>query len=390
MDVKNIDFAVIGLGAVGAATVYHLSGQGKKVIGLDQYAPPHEFGSTHGETRISRLAVGEGADFLPLVRRSHQLWKDLESKSGKKIFYQVGGVLMDSGNQSWAKHGSKGFFENTVSLAKESDIPHEVFDAGELKNRFREFNLPEKSRVYYEPSAGYLLPELAVSTQLSLAESQGARIMTHTKVLGIQPLSGGGVLIRTNHGTIEAGQVCISAGAWIKDFIPSFIKPHFKVCRQILHWLPIEPGYFSGNNFPVYMWGFGPNPEDFIYGFPSLNGKTVKMATESFVPSHHPDGISRSISADEQALFIKEKLRSKYNGLLGTIASSKVCIYTVTPDAYFVVDRLPDFPEVLVASACSGHGFKHSAALGESITHELLGKTPLVPLKPFRWPSTFN
>lgn len=390
MDIKNIDFAVIGLGAVGAATVYHLSGQGKKVIGIDQFAPPHELGSTHGETRISRLAVGEGADFLPLVRRSHQLWRELESKSGKKVFHQVGGLLMDSGNQAWAKHGSKGFFENTVSLAKASDIPHEVFDAVELKNRFKEFNLQKNGRVYYEPSAGYLLPELAVSTQLSLAESQGARIMTHTKVLGIQPIAGGGVLIRTNHGSIEAGQVSISAGAWIKDFVPSFMKPHFKVCRQILHWLPVESGYFSGSNFPVYMWGFGPNPEDFIYGFPSLNGETVKMASESFVPSHHPDGISRSIGVEEQAIFIKEKLDCKYNGFQGTIASSKVCLYTVTPDAYFVVDRLPDFPEVLVASACSGHGFKHSAALGETIAQVLLGKNPTISLEAFHWPSTFN
>lgn len=387
MNRTNIDIAVIGLGAIGAATLYQLSKHGKKVLGIDQFSPPHDMGSTHGETRISRLAVGEGFDFIPFVRRSHEIWDEIYQATGEKLFYQVGGILMDSGNQAWAKHGSEGFFDRTVNFAIQSGIPYEIFDAKELKKRFVEFNLESTGQVYFEPSAGYVLPELAVSTQLALATKQGAAIKTHTKVLGLKPMPGGGVFIETNHGIIEAGQVSISAGAWVKDFIPSFFKSHFKICRQILHWLPIDSGYYKKETCPVYMWGFGPNPEDFIYGFPSLDGSSVKMASESFIASHHADTVHRIISKEEQDAFIKDKLQGKFNGLKRGVLRSKTCLYTVTPDSYFIVDRLPDFSEVLVASACSGHGFKHSAGLGEAIALELLDQEPTASLKPFHWPA---
>jgi sarcosine oxidase len=386
MNREYVDIAIIGLGAVGAATLYQASQHGRKVLGIDQFSPPHTLGSTHGETRISRLAVGEGLDFMSLVQRSHEIWHELHLLSGQQLFYQVGGLLLDSGTEPWAKHGSEGFFERTVNFAEKGGIPHEVLDAHELKRRFKEFNLEANGRAYFEPSAGYVIPELAVGIQLKLAEKQGAKIKTHTKVLGMQPLAGGGVSIQTNHGLIEAGQVCISAGAWIKDFIPSFIKPHFKICRQLLHWLPIERGFFN-HPTPVYMWGFGPKPEDFIYGFPTLDGHTVKMASESFVASHHPDTISQEISPEEVAKFLINKIGKRFNGLKSSVERSKTCIYTMTPDSYFVVDRLPDFPEVLVASACSGHGFKHSAGLGEAIAMDLLGKASTRPLDAFKWPA---
>ncbi|UJP66010.1 N-methyl-L-tryptophan oxidase [Mongoliitalea daihaiensis] len=387
MNITTVDIAVIGLGAVGAATLYQLSKHGKKILGVDQFAPPHELGSTHGETRISRLAVGEGFDFIPLVQRSHEIWQEIQQATDEKLFYQIGGILMDSGNQAWAKHGSEGFFERTVNFARRADIPYEVFDNKELKKRFREFNLEDTGQVYFEPSAGYVVPELAVASQLSLATKQGAAIKTHTKVLGLKPISGGGVIIETNQGVIEAGQVSISVGAWVKDFVPAFYRSHFKICRQVLHWLPIKPGYFKNTTCPVYMWGFGPNAEDFIYGFPSLDGVSVKMASESFIASHHADTIQRSVSEEEKENFLSKKLTGKFNGIDPSILRSKTCLYTVTPDSNFVVDRLPDFPEVLVSSACSGHGFKHSAGLGEAIANNLLGIDSMLSIKAFHWPS---
>lgn len=381
---KTYDIAVIGLGAMGASALWHLSKSGKKVLGIDQFSPPHEMGSSHGETRITRLAVGEGMDFVPIVKRSHEIWNDLEKISGQKIMFNTGGLLFDSEGKSWSKHGSEGFFKRTVRFAQEGDIPHEVFEGKELKKRFPEFNLEEKGLVYYEPSAGYLKPELAIQTQLELAESNGAVIKTHTKVHRLQPCATG-VAIHTNHGVIEAGKVLLSAGAWIKDFLPDYSKGQFKICRQILHWLPVKKGSFSMENTPVYMWGFGPQAEDFIYGFPSLDGQTVKMASESFLESHHPDTLNRNVTDEEQSLFLEEKIKGRFNGLGAEVHRSKVCIYTVTDESYFVVDELPDFPEVLMASACSGHGFKHSAGLGEAIAQKLLDRKTDLDLSPFRW-----
>lgn len=383
---RNVfDIAVIGLGALGASTLWQLSKSGKNVLGIDQFAPPHTMGSSHGETRITRLAVGEGMDFVPIVKRSHEIWKDIESKTGKEIMTTTGGLLFDSGGKSWSKHGSEGFFKRTVHFAEEAGIPHEVFDATELRRRFSEFNLEDSGTVYYEPSAGFLSPELAISTQLQLAEQLGATIKTHTKVLGIAPLPGGGVMIRTNQGEFEAGRAVISAGAWVKDFLPPQEKSQFKICRQILHWLPKQGDHFRMGKTPVFMWGFGPQAEDFIYGFPSLDGQSVKLASESFVEKHHPDTLSRTVTAEEQASFLEEKIAGRFNHLERKVLQSKVCIYTVTADSYFVVDALPDFPEVMVASACSGHGFKHSAGLGEAIAQSLLGKKPIVSLLPFSW-----
>lgn len=385
MERNTYDVAVIGLGALGSSTLWQLSKSGKRILGIDQFSPPHTMGSSHGETRITRLAVGEGMDFVPIVKRSHEIWKELESQTGTAIMTTTGGLLLDSGIQSWAKHGSEGFFKRTVNFAKEGSIPFEVFDAKELRNRFSEFNLEESGTVFFEPSAGFLRPELAISTQLELAALNNAVIKTHTKVLGISPISGGGVQIQTNQGTFEAGQAVISAGPWVKDFLPSFVKTQFKICRQILHWIPKKGKAFELGKTPIFIWGYDSDPEDLIYGFPSLDGETIKVASESFVERNHPDTILRDVSEAECEDFIQNKITNRFNHIEKKVVQSKVCIYTVTSDSYFVVDELPDFPEVLVASACSGHGFKHSAGLGEGIADKILGKKPRFDLEVFGW-----
>ena len=385
MNKNFFDIAVIGLGALGSSALYQLSKSGKRILGIDQFSPPHTMGSSHGETRITRLAVGEGMDFVPIVKRSHEIWREIEALTGQKIMTTTGGLLLDSGGKSWSKHGSEGFFKRTVHFAKEGGIPHEVFDSRELKKRFSEFNLEESGMVYYEPSAGFLKPELAITTQLQLAEKNQAVIKTHTKVLEIRPLEGGGVKINTNQGQFEAGRAVISAGPWVKDFLSDLEKPNFKICRQVLYWLNKEGNAFELGKMPVYMWGFGEGPEDFIYGFPSLDGKSVKMASESFLENNHPDTLSREVSPQEELMFLNRKIADRFNHLQKKILKSKVCIYTVTQDSYFVVDELPDFPEVIVASACSGHGFKHSAGLGEALASQLEGKTTLFSLDCFRW-----
>lgn len=384
MNQHSFDFAVIGLGALGSAALWQLSKSGKKVLGIDQFSPPHTMGSSHGETRITRLAVGEGADFVPLVMRSHEIWREIKTITDIQIMHQVGGLLMDSGGSAWSKHGSEGFFNRTVKFAGQMGIPHEVWDQKKLVSQFPEFNLESSGMAYFEPSAGYLIPELAVKTQIQLAEKNNAIVKTHTKVLGIAP-SNGGVSIQTNQGEFWAERVVLSTGAWVKDFLPPSHKTHFKICRQILHWLPIENDTFANGKMPVFMWGFGKGAEDFIYGFPSLDGRTVKVASESFRESKHPDTLSRDVSVEEQQHFIREKIAGRLNFVTPDVKESKVCIYTMTEDSYFVVDALPDFPEVIVASPCSGHGFKHSSGLGEAIAQQMTRGESSIDLTPFKW-----
>lgn len=367
---NHFDVVVVGLGAVGSAVLYQLSGTGKKVLGIDRFDPPHTLGSSHGETRITRLAVGEGAEYVSLARRSHEIWKDLEAKTGNQIYFPVGGILMDSGIQPWGKHGADGFFDLTVSYAKQFEIRHETLHSAQLKSRYSHFELPESGKAYFEYDAGYLRPELAIETQLTLAKKNGAEILTNSPVLDIQNSPGGGIKLILEGKQITAERVLISAGGWVKDFLKEPNNSEFKICRQVLHW--VETSSDEWKDYPVFMWGFGPAPEDFIYGFPSLDGRTVKMATESFVETSHPNDLNREVSLEEQIKFLEEKVKGKISGLKPNILKSTVCFYTVTKDAKFVIRALPGMEKVLMVSACSGHGFKHSAALGELLKDRLI------------------
>ncbi|MDP2040584.1 MAG: N-methyl-L-tryptophan oxidase [Algoriphagus sp.] len=367
---SKYDVVVIGLGAVGSATLFHLSKSSKSILGIDRYEPPHTFGSSHGESRITRLAVGEGEDYVALAKRSHQLWREIEEEAGVEIMSTTLGILLDSGAQPWAKHGSEGFWNRTVSFAKRQNVGHRILDHLELKTLFPAFQLGSSGKVYLEHEAGFLRPENAIRAQLDLAQKRGAQLLFNSPVKELSKL-GDSILIRTGEREIVAGKVLLSAGGWIRDFLPEPERPKFKICRQVLHWLEIEPDFTDWTSYPVWMWGFGPAPEDFIYGFPSLDGKTVKMASESFVDSSHPDYLSREVSADEQDLFWKEKVSGKILGLKPTVSKSVVCFYTVTEDARFVIRPMVEMENVLLVSACSGHGFKHSAALGEQLAKAL-------------------
>ncbi|HSF52299.1 MAG TPA: FAD-dependent oxidoreductase, partial [Algoriphagus sp.] len=283
------------------------------------------------------------------------------------------GILMDSGSEPWGKHGTDGFWEKTVSIAKRQHIRHKILDLETLKSRFPAFQVEPSGKVYWEEEAGFLRPEVAIRAQLDLAQKNEAEILVNIPVEGIRK-EGDSILILTKDRQISAEKVLISAGGWIRDFLQEEEKSKFKICRQVLHWLEIEPGFTDWTAYPVWMWGFGPKPEDFIYGFPSLDGRTVKMASESFVDLKHPDFLNREVNPEEQDQFWKEKVEGKILGLKPNVVKSVVCFYTVTSDARFVVKPLAEMDNVLLASACSGHGFKHSAALGERLALELLGK----------------
>jgi sarcosine oxidase len=372
MESLSYDVAVIGLGAVGSATLYQLSKSGVKVLGLDRFAPPHTFGSSHGETRITRLAVGEGEEYVAFAKRSHEIWEELEQLTGEIIRTRTGGLLIDSGEKPWSKHGSEGFWERTVRFAKNQQIEHRILDSNEITSTFPAFQIPASGKIYHEKEAGYLRPELAVKTQLDLAEKNGADIKINSPVQAIREVKQG-YEIELQNEKLLVKKVVLTAGGWIKDFIPSQEKQRFKICRQVLHWLEIEHGITDWTAYPVWMWGYGENPEDFIYGFPSLDATSVKMASESFLEVEHPELVDREVSEEEQQVFWSDKVQGKIKGLKNNFLKSTVCFYTVTEDAKFVIQPMNGNEDFLSVSACSGHGFKHSAALGEVLAHRILG-----------------
>lgn len=369
---NKYDVVVIGLGAVGAASLYQLSLTGKKILGIDRFDPPHFEGSSHGETRITRLGVGEDAEYITLAKRSHEIWRELEVKTGNQIYFPVGGILMDSGLEPWGKQGVEGFFEKTVANARAFDVEHELFDSNQLTTRFPQFNLPNSGTAYFEAEAGYLKPELAIQDQLFEARSNGAKVLVNNPVLGLDQIAGGGLKISLVEAVIYADKVLVCAGGWVKDFMGDEEKKSFKICRQVLHWVESKSSDWDAS--PVFMWGIGSDPEDFIYGFPSLDGKSVKMATESFVEIAHPRDLNRVVSKEEQTIFWNEKVAGRIRNVGPQVLRSTVCFYTMTEDSKFVVKPVSGLVGALLVSACSGHGFKHSAALGEVLKNRILAE----------------
>lgn len=366
----KVEVVVIGLGAVGSATLYQLSKRGVQALGIDQFEPPHLMGSSHGETRITRLAVGEGEEYVALAKRSHEIWAELETLSGKKIRTKTGGILLDSGVIPWSKHGVEGFWERTLRYAQNQQISHRVLDLAETNKNYPAFQLPPTGKIYWEEEAGYLFPELAIETQLDLSKKQGATIWTSSKVDSIQS-EGALFRIQVREKEVLAKQVVLTAGGWVKDFLPNSSKKRLSICRQVLYWFAVEEEFTDWQQYPIWMWGYGSEPEDFIYGFPSLDGKSIKMASESFLEVDHPDQLNREVSTEEQEVFWQTKVEGKLKGLKKEVLKTAVCFYTMTGDARFLIEELDSNPNFLWASACSGHGFKHSAALGEELVLRL-------------------
>ncbi|MBT8447548.1 MAG: N-methyl-L-tryptophan oxidase [Gammaproteobacteria bacterium] len=377
--------AVIGLGAIGAATLYHLARSGVRALGIDRYSPPHEFGSSHGETRITRLAVGEGAAYMPLVRRSHELWRELEAETGADIMITTGGIMIGSADGA-PMHGVSGFVSATAALAASHDIEHELLEPAEARRRFPEFAVPDDAEIYYEPASGYLRPEAAVAAQLDGARRHGATVVTGAVVRSIEGASGGGVTIVTDDHSYTVDRCVVAAGAWVKDFLPRRCQASFAITRQVLHWLPVTPGSYGLPGTPIYIWCFGPDAGDAFYGFPSLDDRCIKVATETQGDIGHPDAIEREVSAAEQHRFHDHITAGRLREVLGPPERSTVCQYTETPVGQFIVDRHPENAAVLIASCCSGHGFKHSAALGEALAEALRTDSEPDVLKPFASP----
>ena len=335
-----VDVVVVGLGAVGSATLYQLSKRGIQALGIDQFEPPHTLGSSHGETRITRLAVGEGEEYVAFAKRSHEIWAELEALSGKKIRTKTGGILLDSGVNPWAKHGVEGFWERTLRYAQNQQVSHRVLDLLEMNTNFPAFQLPPTGKIYWEEEAGYLFPELAIETQLDLAKKQGATIWTSSKVKSIQS-EGVQFRIQLEGKEVLAKQVVLTAGGWVKDFLPNPTKKRLSICRQVLYWLAVEEEFTDWQHYPVWRWGYGAAPEDFIYGFPSLDGKTIKMASESFVEVAHPDQLSREVTAEEQELFWKTKVEGKLKGVKKQFLKIKLM-------SMFYIQKCPTFGVFLI------------------------------------------
>lgn len=365
---NHYDLIVVGLGAMGSAALYQASKRGARALGIDRFDPPHTMGSSHGDTRITRQAIGEGEMYMPFIRRSEEIWRDLESSTGRELFLKSGGLIIAPENDAASFHVQGNFVALSVNIAKKYGIPHEVLDAAEIKRRFPMLMPRPVDRAYFEPGAGVLRPERCIQTQLELAAQAGASIRTNERMIRYQTESRG-VTVVTEGGSYQADKLILATGAWIGDLLPESFQAGIRVCRQVIYWFEADnQEAFYPENCPFVIW-IGDRLEDFWSTFPAPRDglRGVKLVTEQYHSSTHADELSRQVTAEETADMYHRLTAPRLKGLRENLIHADVCMYTVTADEHFVIDRHPESERVVVASPCSGHGFKHSAAVGETL-----------------------
>ena len=348
-----VDVAVIGLGATGSAALHQLAKRGLRVVGFEQFAPGHDRGSSHGETRIIRLGYFEHPSYVPLVRAAIPLWRALERESGQALLHVTG--ILEMG----APDGT--LVAGTLRAAQAHGLAHEVLDAANVMGRFPAFRLPPHFVGVFQPEGGILAAELAIQAQLALAAAAGAEVRTNETVRAIEPTAAG-VRVITERDAIDAGQVVVAAGPWVKQLLPDLSVP-LRVTRQVVGWFePAEAALLARERCPVYLIE---NDAGVFYGFPACPKPGVKFAKH-----HHgdetvdPAGPARPVDDADVAL-LRAALAANVPAANGRLVEAQTCRYTMTPDGDFILDRLPGAPAILVASPCSGHGFKFAPVIGD-------------------------
>ncbi len=370
------DVIVIGLGAHGSAAVCQLALRGVHVVGIDQFAPRHTFGSSHGASRITRLAIGEGSAYTPFAMRSHEIWRELEALLDHKfeLYRPTGGLIIGDTESNRTFHGKKGFVATTIKVAQQFGIAHRILTADRIRKEFPLFRVADDEIGYYENDAGVLFAEQCLSAHWHMAQREGAWLQFGTKVENIST-SGREVVVSTSRDEFRAPECIIASGAWVRDFLPDPQKKHFSVTRQLVFWF--RPGG-DFTKLPVYIW-----ERPGIYGFPESVDGMVKVAIDDRTTETTADTVDRRVSLAEYQE-MEARLKDTAPALLGERVKAATCKYTQTPDRDFVIDRHPEMENVLIVSACSGHGFKHSAAIGELAAKLVLDEPHSYDLSAFK------
>ncbi len=347
------DVAVVGLGAMGSAALFHLCQRGIRAVGIDRFSPPHDHGSSHGESRIIRLAYFEHPSYVPLLRRAYENWHALEKLSGEHLLTETG--ILEAGPPA------SPLVAGSLEACRLHEIDHEVMDGDEISARFPAFALPSNFQGVWQKDGGFLKPELAISTHLRLAKAAGADLVTGATVRAVSSAPGH-ITIDLGDRAIEAGSIIVSSGAWIGDLLPD-LKPYLRLTQQTLCWYkPQTPEPFALGRLPVFI---VESEDDAVYGFPDFAGTGFKCASHRIGPQLAHADSPRASPGPEEEEPARKFLARFMPGALGDLVSMKTCIYTRTPDEDFILDTLPSDPRIVVASPCSGHGFKFASVIGE-------------------------
>jgi sarcosine oxidase len=369
----RFDVAVIGLGAMGSAVSWQLARRGARIAAFDRLSPPHTAGSSHGRTRIIREAYYEHPLYVPLVRRSYELWDALQSECGKELLVQTGGLMV--GRESGA------VVRGALQSALAHNIDHELLDAAEITRRFPAYAAGRDTVGLLEKRAGMLFPERCIEAQIEAARASGAEIHLDMEVQRFTANSGG-VTLETGDGTYKADRVVLAAGPWLPRFLSQMgTDLPLEIERQLSHWFqPEHPddGRYAADRCPIALWEM---PDGDVFATLPDRGDGVKCGMHHAGASTSPDAVNRVVSQGENAV-ARELLETVMPGAGGRLLDARVCLYTNTPDRHFIIDWL-QAGRVLVVSPCSGHGFKFATAIGEIAAQLVTDGKSWLDLAPF-------
>ncbi len=367
------DIIVIGLGAMGSAAAHHLAARGVRVIGLEQFTPAHDRGSSHGRSRIIREAYFEHPDYVPLIQRAYELWRALQDDTGIPLLVMTGGLMIGP--------ASGVLVQGALASARAHRLPHELISADQVHRRFAPFRLSPDTVGVQEPNAGVLFPEACVRAHLDGARRAGATLRFEEPVLRWSA-RGESVEVTTPQATYSAGRLVITAGPWAPQVLRDLGLP-LRVERNVMYWFRPrgDAAAFAPERFPIYIYEYA--QDRFFYGFPALPDGSVKAAHHHSGEFCTPETIRREVTAEEAA-----RMRGLLAGLLpdaaGDLLQTAACMYTNTPDGHFIIDRHPGLPAVTIACGFSGHGFKFASTVGEVLADLALDGRTRHPIGLFR------
>lgn len=351
---KTYDVIVVGVGGMGAAACHQLARRGQRVLGLEKFAIGHAMGSSHGLTRILRLAYFEGSAYVPLVQRARDLWIETGKRIGEPLFFETG-ALEIAGETS-------DHIERSRQSCLDHGLAHTLLDRDAVERRYPAFRLPKDSIALFQPESGFVASERAILAHVGLALADGAEIRGQEPLLDWEPTAEGGVRVRTGRGTYEAGRLVLSPGAWIGKIVPA-LAPVTSVVRQSLGWFaPLQPELLAMDRFPAFTLDVD---EGGFYGFPLWGHPGFKLGSPHWGGDPFDPNTPTREPAPAHEAVLRRCLERYIPAAAGTTLGLKACLYTMTPDEHFIIDTLPDHPQVIVASPCSGHGYKFASAVGE-------------------------
>jgi sarcosine oxidase len=358
---QRYDTIVVGVGGMGSAALYHLARRGQRVLGLERFDVPNERGSSHGLTRIIRLAYYEHVAYVPLLRRAYELWRELERDAGERLLHVTGSI--DAGPPAQM------VFAGSLRSCEEHGLPHEVLDARELGRRFPAYRIDAATMAVLQPEGGFLLPERCIVAHVEQALRAGADVRARERVRGWEPHRDG-VRVRTDRGAYEAERLVLTAGAWMHELAGLPVEAE----RQVLAWLqPIRPELFTPARFPVFNLQL--DEDDRWYGFPVYGIPGFKFGKYHHRRERAPaDELEREADAQDEALLRGFAERHFPDGA-GSTMSLKTCFFENSPDEHFLIDVLPDAPQAVVAGGFSGHGFKFCSVVGEIVADLVIDGT---------------